>query len=92
VFDVKRYKTFFAAVVVDWHKEVASTKLEQNGNQNPLTLNGSGNLHEVSSLSTILSEKYEQEESLKEESLWSQREEFFPSVTGCRTLSEERRS
>jgi len=78
VFDVKCYKTFFIAVLVDWHKEVASTKLEQNGNRNRVTLNGSGTLHEVSALSTVLSERYEQEESLKEESLWSQREEFFP--------------
>lgn len=78
MFDVRSYKTFFTAVLVDWHKEVASTKLEQNGNQDPVTLNGSGTLHEVSSLSTALRERYEQEESLKEESLWSQREEFFP--------------
>jgi len=71
---------------------VASTKLEQNGNQNSVKLNGSGTLHEVSSLSTALSERYEQEERLKEESLWSKREEFFPSVTGRRNFSEERRS
>jgi len=92
VLDVKRYKTLFAVVVVDWHKEVASTKLEQNGNQNPVTLNGRGTLHGVSSLSTVLSERYKQEDSLKEESVWSQREELFPSVNGRRTFSEERRS
>lgn len=71
---------------------MASTKLEQNGNQNPVRLNGSGTLHEVSSLSTLLSEIYEQEGGWKKNRCGHRERNSFPSVTGCGGFSEKRRT